>query len=172
MYPSAESDAGRRQLDLKKENTQLREIFRCLSVLPLEDTIKILDRIRAEEDPIAVVRLARATELSISAGVAPNAVLAGAMRSNPRLQAIDLRALTNSPIKLSACPWTTVASDGLVSDLVASFFRWDNTFLFPFIDRDAFIMDMRGCDIENASYCSPLLVNAICASRCVGSTTR
>ncbi|KAG6019116.1 hypothetical protein E4U41_003392, partial [Claviceps citrina] len=82
------------------------------------------------------------------------------------LERLELLALRESSIRVDARPWTAVASDGLVSELVSSFFTWDDAFFLPIVDREAFLADMRSGNVAKAKYCSPFLVNAICASRC------
>jgi hypothetical protein len=83
------------------------------------------------------------------------------------LESLDFSALSISNLKLQAQPWTAVAGDGLVSELISSFFAYDNCFYLPFIDRECFLHDMQAGDTNKADFCSPLLVNAICALRCV-----
>jgi hypothetical protein len=89
-------------------------------------------------------------------------------RLDRRLQKLDGQALLESPIKVRAHPWTDVADDGLVSELVNSFFAWDNSFFCPFIDQECFVEEMNKQDLSETKHCTPLLVNAICASRSVG----
>ena len=79
---------------------------------------------------------------------------------------VDAEALAESPLKVPARPWTSVAGDGIVSDLISAFFRWDDSFIYPFIDRALFFRDMKLAEL-GSRYCSPLLVNAICATRAV-----
>ena len=167
--PSKELTAEfKAQLDiLKQENSRLRQLYALLGTLPREEANEVLARMHATSDPIAMLRFARELSLSTSSAQGPDVIPVETERSNPRLRAIDLRALVSSSLRVSARPWTTVASDGIVSDLISSFFRWDDLFFFPFIECEAFLQDMRSNDIENAAYCSPFLVNAICASRCV-----
>jgi len=86
---------------------------------------------------------------------------------DPRVRKLDLDALRDSPIKVRAYPWTTVAGDGLVSSLISSFFAWDNPFFYSFVDQECFLEDMKQRDPLKAVFCSPLLVNAICAMRAV-----
>lgn len=99
-----------------------------------------------------------------------------AQQSNPQsgvnelssaLEDLDFNALSMSDLKLQAQPWTVVAGDGLVSELLSSFFTYDNCFYLPFVDQECFLHDMQSGDIRKADFCSPLLVNAICALRCV-----
>jgi hypothetical protein len=91
---------------------------------------------------------------------------------DPRLLKLNQEALETVPIKVPARPWTIVAGDGIVSELITEFFANDHLYFFPPIDRMAFLGDMQKADIENARYCSPLLVNAICAHRCVSFDNR
>jgi len=86
---------------------------------------------------------------------------------DPRLQKVDDEALASSPFRVRARPWTVVAGDGLVSSLVSDFLLWENGFLFCLVDKDAFQEDMNKASIEDAEYCTPLLVNAICAVKSV-----
>jgi hypothetical protein len=83
------------------------------------------------------------------------------------LESFDLDALSTNNLKLQAQPWTTVAGDGLVSELLSSFFAQDNWFYLSFVDQGSFLHDMQADDIGKAGFCSPLLVNAMCALRCV-----
>ncbi|GKT81471.1 C6 transcription factor [Colletotrichum tofieldiae] len=70
-------------------------------------------------------------------------------------------------LNVSAKPWTDLADDAVVSELMAGFFQWDEPFVLAFVDQKSFLEDMRQCSPETARYCSPLLVNAICALRSV-----
>jgi hypothetical protein len=82
---------------------------------------------------------------------------------------VDREALDLAPIKVHARPWTIVADDGIVSELISGFFEVDHLYYIPAIDRDTFLDDMEKANIREAKYCSPLLVNAICAYRCVSN---
>jgi hypothetical protein len=83
------------------------------------------------------------------------------------LETLDAAALDESTFQVHARPWTTLANDGLVSELLSSFFASDGCFYLSFIDQQYFLDDMEAGDIDNAKLCSQLLVNAICALRCV-----
>jgi hypothetical protein len=83
------------------------------------------------------------------------------------LENLDVAALSKSTFQVHARPWTTVANDGLVSELLSSFFASDGCFYLSFVDQQYFLDDMEAGDIDKAELCSPLLVNAICALRCV-----
>lgn len=86
------------------------------------------------------------------------------------LKTLDVAALNKSTSKVRARPWTTLAGDGIVSELIYSFFASDNNFYLSFVDQQYFLDDMEAGDTSIAEFCSPLLVNAICALRCVSNT--
>jgi hypothetical protein len=88
------------------------------------------------------------------------------------LETLDVAALNKSTFQVHARPWTTLANDGLVSELLSSFFASDGCFYLSFIDQQYFLDDMETGDIDNAKICSPLLVNSICALRCVSEHHR
>jgi hypothetical protein len=148
-----------------EENTRLWQLFQSLRELPKAEASELLIQLRNTDDPAALLRLARNISPEVSPG--PSFIPREENQSNTRLAATDMRALANSPWRVSARPWTLVAGDGVVSELISSFFKWDDAFFAPFIDREAFLVDMRSNDPTHARYCSPLLVNAICASRSV-----
>lgn len=150
-----------------EENARLWQLFKGLKELPRQEADEILTRLRSTGDPYAALRLARNVSPPMAAG--PSFASQEEGQGNTRLPAIDMRALANSPLRVSARPWTLVAGDGVVSDLISSFFRWDDIFFFPFIDKQAFLEDMRSNNPSTAKYCSPFLVNAICASRSVST---
>jgi len=117
------------------------------------------------DDPIALANAIRQAELLL-----PHP----ASHENEEftaLQQLDSDALRRSPIKVPARAWTSVAGDGIVSELISSWFRWDNPFLYAFVDGDCFLKDLREADPQKAFYCSPFLVNAICAFRSVSLAT-
>lgn len=156
------TSALKRKCDtLQDENERLRELFGLLRQKSKPEAHDILSRIRNSEDPLAVWRSIKDAELLL-----PWAPSAPGSR-DPRLEKIDAEALADSLVKVKAQPWTALAGDGTVSDLVSSFLAWDNTFHFSFIDKDCFLGDMTRGDPEKARYCSPFLVNAMCAFRCV-----
>lgn len=147
------------------ENSRLWQLLGLLRELPKPEAQDILAQLRSTDDPHAVLRLARNISPPMPPG--PSYSSQEKLQENPRLSAIGLRALVNSSLRVSARPWTLVAGDGIVSDLISSFFQRDDAFFFPSIDRDAFLEDMRSNDPSKSKYCSPLLVNAICTSRSV-----
>ncbi|EPS45442.1 hypothetical protein H072_587 [Dactylellina haptotyla CBS 200.50] len=66
-------------------------------------------------------------------------------------------------------PWTSVSTnDEFVSHLIQLYFTWEAP-VYEIVEKDLFLADMRTCDIENSTYCSPLLVNAMLAAACLNS---
>lgn len=149
--------------DLKEENAKLWELYGFLFNLPESEATEILARLRVSGDPMAVLQDVRDSSLLF---LNPEPY-DHPTSSDPRLERLDLDALRASTFRVNARPWTAVAGDGVVSELISSFFAWDDAFFYPFIHRQAFIDDMRQNSPDTARYCSPFLVNAICASRCV-----
>ncbi|KAI0864873.1 putative C6 transcription factor [Xylaria cubensis] len=150
---------------LQRENVELRQLFRDLSRRPESEALDIFQRLRVADDPIALARSIRQAELLL-----PSTTM-GDRDKVSTVHKLEFDALLKSPMKVPAQPWTSVAGDGIVSELISSWFKWDNAFLYSFIDRDCFMKDIRDGDPENAVYCSPFLVNAICAFRSYFSET-
>lgn len=148
---------------LKQENTQLNELYSFLYRLDYTEATQVLARLRASGDPIAVLRDVKDSYLLLSN---PDNFEHPTFQ-HPILERLDSDALRESTFRVNARPWTVVAGDGIVSELITSFFTWDDAFFYPFIHRRAFLDDMRQNNIDTAKYCSPFLVNAICATRCV-----
>ncbi|KAM0415639.1 hypothetical protein ACHAPT_013411 [Fusarium lateritium] len=156
-----------RNESLEVENNRWRELYSLLRRLPEAEARQALARIRDADDPIAVLNFT--TQASASTGSPAPQTEPGSNSWNPRVETLNLKTLSESPIRVHARPWTAIAGNGLVSQLISSFFMWDNAFSYPFVDREAFLGDMRSGDAKGAKYCSPFLVNAICASRCFTS---
>jgi hypothetical protein len=77
------------------------------------------------------------------------------------------QSLLLPPIAVLAHPWTTLASDEVVSHLVSLYFTWEQPCL-QFIDKTAFLVDMKaGENSRPGGFCSPLLVSALLAQACV-----
>jgi hypothetical protein len=153
----------RQNAELKEELTQLRELFALLHTRTAEDSVEILNRIRSTKDALGVLQSVRQADILL-----PNPP-AKSSRS-PRVQKFDAEALAHSTIRVPARPWTTVMGDGIVSELVTGFFQNDHGYLVPFIHQVSFLRDMRSLSPEKASYCSPSLLNAMCALKCVNSS--
>ncbi|KAG6062640.1 hypothetical protein E4U32_002112 [Claviceps aff. humidiphila group G2b] len=69
-------------------------------------------------------------------------------------------------IEARAAPWTTVAGDEVVSELITQYFTFDYLYVFPPINRTIFAREMASPSVHPGLCCSPLLVNAICAQQC------
>ncbi|KAI3002245.1 transcriptional regulator family: Fungal Specific TF [Aspergillus niger] len=85
-------------------------------------------------------------------------------RSSRRV--LDVRRLADNPVhQVPAKPWTTVTDDDdLVSHLVSLWLTWTYPF-FHWLDKDAFLRDMRAGNLE-CRFCSRFLVNAILSEAC------
>ncbi|EFY91265.1 C6 transcription factor, putative [Metarhizium acridum CQMa 102] len=150
-----------RNTSLRQENEQLRELFKLLHKLPTEEGQEVISRLKVADDPIQVLRSVQEASLLINN---PNSSSYSALLDS-RLERLDLLALREGAIRVDAKPWTAVAGDGIVSELISSFFNWDDAFYLPFLDREAFLEEMRAGNVAAAKYCTPFLVNAICADR-------
>jgi hypothetical protein len=148
-----------RNSSLQRENDQLKELYNFLRLRPEAESHEIYSRIRASSDPLAVLQFIKQGDLLLRAPASPNI--------NPEVEKLDQAALQSSYFTVPSRPWTAVAGDGLVSELISSFFKWDDPFFYPFLDQEYFLHDMRNMDPKAAKHCSPFLVNAICAVRCV-----
>ena len=155
----------RKYQDLEDEVQQYKELYDLIQGSPGHEAQIVLERIRMSSNSLEALRSVRDAALLLP----PPMISEIAGRAESRIAKIDAEALSYAPFKLHARPWITVVDDGLVSELVSGFFGSDHLYFFPAIDREAFLMDMTNGDAEHAHYCSPLLVNAICAHRCVGS---
>jgi len=91
--------------------------------------------------------------------------------SNPRKRrmVMSIQSLSDEPLfDLPAKPWTDVTDDEhFVSHLVSLYFTWEHA-ACHIIDRELFLEDMKSGRLDSQS-CSPLLVNALLATACVGA---
>lgn len=77
------------------------------------------------------------------------------------------QSLILPPITVLAHPWTTLASDEVVSHLLSLYFTWEQPCL-QFVDKNAFLADMKtGEPYRRDGFCSSLLVSALLAQACV-----
>ena len=156
------SDALKRKNGLlEREKARYEDFFRLLHTKPDGDALDILRRIRVSEDPLAILDAIREAELLLPDGPSCSGL------GEENVARLDQSALESSTIEVPAQPWTSVAGDGLVSELVSNFFTWDGSYLFPSIDTQVFVDEMKAADPDKASWCSPFLVNAICAQSSV-----
>lgn len=153
---------------LQSENDQLRALLDYIRTRSEVESMEIYRRVRVAVDPLDVVELLRGGDLLLQHSV-PDAS-GGSETPAAGLGNLDISAMDNSAIKVRARPWTKVAGDGLVSELISSFFAYDNGFYLSFVDQESFLDDMQAGDVETSEFCSPLLVHAICALRCVSNS--
>lgn len=92
--------------------------------------------------------------------------------SFPILNKHESSTPASSGISVLARPWTAPANDGLVSKLISNFFAYDHRSHILFIDQECFLAEMLLVNMTPARFCSPFLVNAICALRCVSPGMR
>ncbi|KAI1118714.1 putative C6 transcription factor [Nemania sp. NC0429] len=147
--------------DLQGQVHDLRDLLRHISHRPDEEAQEILSRLRRSEDPVLLAHSIRQADLLL-----PNpGVHRHGRGEHTTMAQLDADALERSLIKVPARPWTVVAGDGIVSELVSSWFRWDDPFMYAFIERDDFIREMRAGSPTTAKHCSPFLLNLMCAMR-------
>jgi hypothetical protein len=154
----------RRIAYLQHENLRYRDLVGVLRSRTESEAFELLTRLRASEDPLRVLDAVRGAEI-----ILPTPAFTGIPNDRELLQ-LEEEAGENSLIRVPARPWTSVAGDGLVSELISDYFTWDNPYFFPSIDRKVFTEQMRKGDIDKASWCTPLLVSSICAHRSISST--
>jgi hypothetical protein len=144
---------------MKAELGDLQELCEYFRSRPYVEVVEVLRRLRTDTDPSEVLRLIRDGDLLLQA----SAIGRRGLDTESAMQKIDDNALRQSSIKVPARPWTDVADNGLVSELVSTFFEIEQPFIATYIDRRYFLEDMRSSTPEKAKFCSPLLVNTICA---------
>jgi len=147
---------------LQGEINQLRDFFGNIGNCPEVEAEEIYRQLRVADKPQDLVHPLGATGLPLT----PHRI-SHTEEAVKALNDLDNSAFASSAIKVPAQPWTPLAGDGLVSELVSAFFTYDHRSRIPFIDQEYFLDDMQAGSIAKARYCSPLLVNAICALRCV-----
>ncbi|KAK4459540.1 nitrogen assimilation transcription factor nirA, partial [Cladorrhinum samala] len=142
---------------LERENHDLKELLSYIRHRTEREAMEVWRRLRTAEDPLQVLQYFRDADtlLLIPSSSSP-------ANGNQKMHELELDAQARSDIKVRSRPWTIIAGDGLVSCLISSFFKWDSSILLPFIDKDLFLRDMRA---GSGRYCSPFLVNSICALR-------
>lgn len=137
----------------------MQQLFEFIHNRTEADAWEIFKRIRLSKDPFAVLQSVKDADLVLPN---PSLVAAASDLNDPRIRKLDDNARDKSPIRVPARPWTAVAGDGLVSELVYGLFAWE-AYPFPFFHPNALLADMQRMDPNTAQYCSPFLVNAMCA---------
>lgn len=92
----------------------------------------------------------------------------GPMAGSPGDRSAWKRPAVTNVFAVPAHPWTKLTTDdALVSHLVTIFLNYPNVY-WRYVEEDLFLRSMQSGDL-NAEYCSPFLVNAICALACLSS---
>lgn len=151
-----------------QENERLWELYNRLrfSSLDAEDLIR---HIRLCRDPLSALRAIECADVHAYPASTPGIPSASASPDQGAkraaiMQKIDSEAIQRCPIKVKAWPWTIVAGDGIVSELVNLVLTHESLVLFCFIDKESFLADMyRPEESMSTPFCSPLLVNIMCA---------
>jgi len=141
---------------MERDLDDLLELYNYLRTRPEGEVAEIVGRIRANHDPLDVLGFIKDGDMLVEASMAGRR---GAETS--QLQQLDADALRRSSLKVVARPWTVIAGDGVVSELVSIFFTIEQPSLGTYVDKTYFLRDMRSA--RDAKLCSPFLVNAICA---------
>lgn len=147
---------------MKDEYNGLLDLYMYIQTRPLPDAVGVVQRIQRDKDPQAVLRLLRDGDLLLEATATARKFADDNKQAT--ISRIDTAALRLSPIRVPARPWTEVATDGLVSELMSIFFVIEQPFIATFVDRKCFLEEIRtGKPGRDLDFCSSLLVNAICA---------
>lgn len=156
------TEASRKEHErLVQENQEFKALVGLLRSRSQNDAYNILNRIRTAEDPLMVLHAVQHADLLL------NNPVQQPLETNADLEKLEKEAWNKASIKVPARPWTAIGRDSIVSELVSVFFANDHKYLTPFIHRGVFLRDMRSQVVKEAKYCSPLLVNAICALKSV-----
>ncbi|KAB5582828.1 hypothetical protein GE09DRAFT_1211450 [Coniochaeta sp. 2T2.1] len=156
------SIARKRKYDeMKSDLSDMQELYEYLRSRPLQEVAEVISRIRSNQDPCTVLRLVRDGDLLLQASAMGRKGLESGVEDV--VAKLDDTAYRQSPLKLSAMPWTDVAGNGVVSELVSIFFDMEQPFAMTFLDRHCFLADMFSGQVDSVRFCSPALVNAICA---------
>lgn len=147
---------------LQTQVMQWQEFIGYVRTRPEAEAFSIFQRLRQSRDnnPGEVLRMVQTGEALAQLQQASDTASTG-----PRLEQIEHDAWLASEIQVEAEPWTSVAGDGIVSELISLYFRWDAAFHCPMVDTAAFLNDLRSKDTQSR-FCSSMLVNAICSLSC------
>jgi len=147
----------RKQEELQRDLDGLQELYGYLRTRSEQEVNEIVRRIGANHDPFSVLHSIRDGDLLVQASTGYRD------SNNQALQKLNQDALQRCTIKVPARPWTVIANDGVVSELISIFFATEHPFIATFVDKECFLREMKSGDIKAATLCSPFLVNAICS---------
>ena len=146
----------RKNASLEEDNKGMHELFGYIRTRAPQEVAEIVWRLRVSTDVFDVLRFVREGDILLQQQLQQRLPDV----KKPRL---DADALRESRLQVPARPWTTVAGDGIVSELVSTFLETEQPYLDAMVDPQAFISDMTAADAATARFCSPALVNVICA---------
>lgn len=138
-------------------------LFEYMRTQPESKSDEMYQRIRNSTEPLDVLSLSGLHNLPQQHSCEDDHKKA-LLGESTRYDTLEHENSFEGPVRL----WTQVADGDLVSELTSAFFAYDNGSYLTFVDRECFMADLLAGDVSNATFCSPLLVNAICALRCVG----
>ncbi|KAG6073827.1 hypothetical protein E4U30_005955 [Claviceps sp. LM220 group G6] len=143
---------------LAKEAHMLRRFYGHIRAAPEEQAFSVFQKIRASRSsrPLDVLESLDETHQERTEYLASYGDSDGENNEPESDQNIEVRA----------APWTTVAGDEVVSELITQYFTFDYLYVFPPINRAIFAREMASPSIHPGLCCSQLLVNAICAQQC------
>ncbi|KJZ70621.1 hypothetical protein HIM_09976 [Hirsutella minnesotensis 3608] len=144
--------------DLENELRRYQELIKVLRTRPEDEAYSFLRRLRATDELAAIIPITN------DAGASPIDSTSPTFTDSPATETTQ-QYREGRLILVPSKPWTAVGNDGLVSELITEYFNFDNCSLMPLGDQDVFVEEMRNGDKSTAQWCSPLLVNAICAQR-------
>lgn len=156
----------RKYNSLEEELETLRNLYGYIQSRPLSEAHDLVAVIQSCQDPTEATR----RFLLHNDSIRDINAFAEAEISNVFLASGDVEtslAPAHYPVHVLAYPWTTVAGDEVVSKLISQFFIAERSLVLPIVNSSQFIEEMKGGDTTVAMFCSPLLVNAICAHQCV-----
>lgn len=103
----------------------------------------------------------------LSVSDAPSTTV-GPLRDFGEDKLLGERRLITNTFSVPAEPWTKLTTDdAFVSHLVTGFLNYPNVY-WRYVEEDLFLNSMQSGNV-NAEFCSPFLVNAICALACLSS---
>lgn len=145
---------------LTKENSVLKELLDRMQQGTEDEACSIYLQLRSEPN-VSVLVLAQRLALQAPDGTSE----LGAEKSVDSSMSTTEKELQSFATKA----WTTVADYKLVSELVASWFMWNDAQVCACLDREALL----GPAVAGGTkFCSSFLINVICAARCVSSVSR
>ncbi|KAG6197584.1 hypothetical protein E4U10_008154 [Claviceps purpurea] len=166
----------------EEELDSLKKLLHHIRTSSPEEVGKIVGYIRLYEDPVAAFN----SYYSSTAAMYPTTEAGDETNGTSECQ-IDYQCGSESGacptrgvrVRAEALPSTTIASSETISDLISQYFIFERPLSLPSVDCQTFIDDINKGDTTSRSYCSDLLMNAICAQQCflsheysLGSVTR